>query len=244
MALTEILSGIFPALLEIAKAPLAKPSLIWQLAPILCIWILVEFYFGTHKKERLGWNTALSNGISLFWIVISGMQHIFSDVELFTWLKFGLISLIALYSIFIVYISFKHTFKPKLTFLFASPTPLFYFSALVLLFAHDLIKLNITMFIAIALLFIVIVIFVTILKKLLPEMKEEDADKFSSSANEPLDMAFGDTSSSLPSSSDLEPLSPVPAEPSLPQQDPFQQPPGGLEKQITPPNQPPQNNFD
>ncbi|MCF7799014.1 hypothetical protein K9M74_03855 [Candidatus Woesearchaeota archaeon] len=222
----ELISGVLPALGEIVKAPLGKPSLLWQLAPIFCIWILVEFYFAMHKKERLGWNTALSNGISLFWIVISAMQHIFSEKEAFTWLKFALIFFIASYAMFIIFISFKHTFKSNVTFMFASPTPLFYFSVMVLYFAHDLIPLNLETILGMFLLFIILLIFVVILKKILPEMKEEDDFKH----DDKLDMDFDKHDTPLPSSDELQPHMPSFPDNSLNQQMPAI--PGGLEQEI------------
>lgn len=233
----DILTGILPALGQIAYAPLLKPSLFWQLGPILCIWILVEIYFGTHKKEKLGWNTALSNGISLFWIVVSAMQHIFSEEGLFSWDKFLIILIFALYAIFVIVISFEHKFKASITFVFASPTPLFYFSAIVLLFAHDLLTLSWAMISAIALLFVIILLTITLLKKLLPEMKEDDDDFGASlSSLSTPESGFSDTPDatvSSPSSSNSPPLDSFSSPQSIPPPaDSFQQP-GPLEQQVT-----------
>jgi hypothetical protein len=237
IAVQEILTGILPALGEIATAPLLKPSLFWQLGPILCIWILVEIYFGTHKKEKLGWNTALTNGISLFWIIISAMQHIFSEEGLFSWDKFLIILMFALYAIFVIVISFNHKFKASITFVFASPTPLFYFSAIVLLFAHGLLTLSWSMISAIALLFIILLVTITLLKKLLPEMKEDDDDFGASLASSSTPVSgfsdTPDTSFSSPSPSDSPPVDSFPSpQSSTPPPDSFQQP-GSLEQQVT-----------
>ena len=159
----------------IIAAPFQDPSLIWQIAPIFLLWAVMIFYFGTHKHEELGWNTALGNGVSLFWIIISAMQYIFSNSSSeFTYTKFFLIMVIAIYAIFIVIISFKHTFSQKVTYAFASPSPVYFFSAMVLLYAHDLISLSLSMFIAVVSLFVVLLIILRLLELILPEMKEDD----------------------------------------------------------------------
>jgi len=159
----------------ILAAPFQDPSLIWQIAPIFLLWGVMMFYFGTHKHEKLGWNTALGNGISLFWIIISAMQFIFSNSSSeFTYTKFFLIMVIAIYAIFIIIISFKHTFSDKFTYALASPSPVYYFSAIVLLYAHDLFSLSFPMLIAITALFVVLLIILRIFRLFLPEMKEED----------------------------------------------------------------------
>lgn len=172
-----LISAVLKDVVVIIAAPFHDPSLIWQIAPIFLLWTVMIFYFGTHKHEKLGWNTALGNGVSLFWIIISAMQYIFSNSSLeFTYTKFFLIMVIAIYAIFIVIISFKHTFSQKVTYAFASPSPVYYFSAIVLLYAHNLISLTIPMLIAIATLFVILLIILRLFELTLPEMKEENED--------------------------------------------------------------------
>lgn len=170
-----LISAVLKSVGVILLSPFKDPSLIWQIAPIFLLWGVMIFYFGTHKHEELGWNTALGNGVSLFWIIISAMQYIFSNSSSeFTYTKFFLIMVIAIYAIFIVIISFKHTFSDKLTYALASPSPVYYFSAIVLLYAHDLFSLSIPMLIAIVALFVALLIVLRIFRLFLPEMKEDD----------------------------------------------------------------------
>lgn len=174
---SSFLVAVFQNTLTLVKAPFQDISLVWQLAPIFLVWVIMVFYFGTHKKEKLGWNTALGNGISLFWIIISALQHIFANGSLeFTYTKFFLILVIALYSVFIIYISFKHNFSDGFTYALASPTPVYYFSAIVLLYAHNLILLTFPMLVAILLFFIFVLLLIRIIKAFLPEMKEDESD--------------------------------------------------------------------
>ena len=197
-------SDVLYALKDLVLAIFREPALLWQLAPVLLLWIILIFYFATHKEEKLGWNTSLANGISLFWVVVSAMQHIFANGrEFFTWIKFGIFAFITLYALFIVYVTFSHKFSAKATYLLASHNVVYYFSLVSLLYAYDVIYLNTAMIIAIVVLFLFILLLELILKKLLPELKEGDSgdsgsyDDFSSSDSS----SFSESSYDSPSSS-------------------------------------------
>lgn len=190
---SSFLVEVFYSMLDIAGAPFKELSLLWQLAPIFLVWAVMIFYFGTHKKEKLGWNTAVGNGISLFWIIVSALQHIFADKSAeFTYTKFFLIGIIALYSMIIVYTSFKHSFSDKFIYAIASPTPVYYFSAIVLLYAHNLIALTWSSIVAIAVLFVFVLILVKLVEVFLPEMKEDEDDNKDDLSSNSFDDSFKD----------------------------------------------------
>jgi len=58
-----MLSEIWSALKEIFSNIANEPSILWYIAPIGVLWFILEIYFGIYEKEKLGWNTALANGI-------------------------------------------------------------------------------------------------------------------------------------------------------------------------------------
>lgn len=173
----------FTDIKTIISVPFTNPELLWQIAPIFFLWLLMEFYFGTHKKEKLGWNTALGNGISLFWIIVSSMQYMFANYETaFSWDRFIVILLITIYAIFISVISFKHTFSSKVTYILSSPTPVYFFAFSAMIYAFGVINAKLSTLMALFIIYASILLFSFILKKLLPEGKEdEDEDDFSSS---------------------------------------------------------------
>lgn len=178
-------------------APFRNPSLLWQLIPLWGLWIALEFYFGYYKHENLGWNTALGNGISLFWIVIGTMQYLtqkgLSDLGVS-----GIIflSIITLYALFIVAGSFKHWISKKVMFFFAAPPIIYYSSILVILFAYETIVFSGPMLIAILVLFIFFLILKVILQHFMPDKsKPEDSsdDEFSTSSNKSFNSSSFDT---------------------------------------------------
>src|SRR3989338_5810465 len=112
---------------EIYNSLVKDPSIWWLLAPIILFLLVIEVYFGRHKKEKLGWNTALGNGLNLFWIVIISLKVLFMEgIALFNAGKLIFVIFLAVYSIFIVFMSFTHKVKDSFAFLLASPTAVYY----------------------------------------------------------------------------------------------------------------------
>ena len=164
----EMLAGIT----DIFRAPFVELSALWLIAPLFIMWIVLELYFDIHQDEELGWNTALGNGISMFWIAVNMMRFLFvENFRDFGWLKFIVIILLLCYSIFISYISFTHQLSPKATFYLASPTTAYYFSGIVILWAYGSLTLSLWMIIDIMLLFGIVVLFVYIVRKIVAHFK-------------------------------------------------------------------------
>lgn len=107
-----ILENILQNLLLLNREINQDPSIWWLLAPILILWMLIELYFGQYQQEKLGFSSAMANGISLFWINIISYRFFFLNSELSFFsassVSFLLLLLITLYSIFIIYVSFTH----------------------------------------------------------------------------------------------------------------------------------------
>ena len=71
--LDEMLAGYG----DIFSAPFKSMEALWILIPLFIVWIVLEIYFARFKKEELGWNTALANGITLGWLTLQGMKALF-----------------------------------------------------------------------------------------------------------------------------------------------------------------------
>lgn len=160
-----------------------QPSLLWQIAPLIVLWVLLEIYFGRYNKEKLGWNTALGNGISMVWIVLSALQFTFSNQQSLrvTWPLFVSLFLIAGYALLIVVVSFKHSLKSKWVYLIASPSPVYYFSIISLMIAHQVILLHFVSIVAIFVIFIFLMLVFFVLRLLIPNKTDSDEDDFDSS---------------------------------------------------------------
>lgn len=63
--------GIWPRFLRIVLAWYNRPDMLWTIVPLLAATTLMVLYFGRYKTEKLGWNTAFGNTISLFFVIAS-----------------------------------------------------------------------------------------------------------------------------------------------------------------------------
>ena len=129
------------ALMHVLSAPFRDISVFWQLIPILLVLFVLGGYFVVWR-ERLGWNSALTNSLTLFWVVMTSMQEISGDADLFSWIKFSVFSGIGFYTLFLLFIVFTHKFSDKLTFLIASPLLIHFTGIIVVLWAHGLIQFS------------------------------------------------------------------------------------------------------
>jgi len=160
---------------EILSAPGKDPSIWWLLTPIILFWLVIEIYFGRHKNEKLGWNTALGNGLNIFWVVIISARALFDkDLGLYSLDKLIFVLVISFYSFFIIIMSFTHTIKENIFFLMASPTAVYFLSAVAVLWIHNLITISLWVLVALFILYFAVLILETIIKKLIPAAKHHN----------------------------------------------------------------------
>jgi len=150
---------------QIFSAPFKRIEVLWLLVPLLLMWIILEIYFAKYKTEELGWNTALANGISLGWITLEGMRYLFSAQPTDFWLRFFVNVIILVYAGMIINFSFTHKVNPKIEFLLASPTLVYFLGIFSVLWGFGLLSITIYVLIDIIILFLVILIFIRLLKK-------------------------------------------------------------------------------
>jgi hypothetical protein len=174
MPAADIFINLGGAFLDIIKPMFVDPSLFWYLGPVLLFWLILEVYFSRYKSEELGWNTALGNGLSVFWIITICMKYLFDNkMENFEWAKFIALIIMLLYAVFIIINSFSHRLREHLSFLLASPTATYYLSGVAVLWTYG--KLQLTGWVLIDLvLFYGFVILVELILKRIIKGKESD----------------------------------------------------------------------
>ncbi|MDP6138667.1 MAG: hypothetical protein QGI89_01020 [Candidatus Woesearchaeota archaeon] len=178
--MATVWANILDGFVEIFSAPFRDSSIWWVLTPIILFWLVLEVYFGMYKGEKLGWNTALGNGLNLFWVVVISLKDLFTkNLELFSIDKLIAVIVIAVYSGFIISVSFTHKLKENIFFLFASPTTIYYLSGITILWIHGLINITLWVIIDLIIFYTVLMIFEIIMRKLIsPASKDsgmEDA---------------------------------------------------------------------
>ncbi len=160
---------------EVWLAFTLKPHLWWQLAPVLALWLLLEVYLSRHKREELGWNSALANAITLFWITLAAVQPLFTRPlgEPFPWRAFLLLCLILLYALFLTYASFAHAFRPATIYRLASPVVVHFLSLFAILWGNRVLAVNRYVLLAVLLLWLLVLGLRWLLFWLLPEARHE-----------------------------------------------------------------------
>ena len=68
----------YDRVIDLLKAPVINPEMIWMVTPLVIVTLLMTFYFGRYKKEELGWNTVVGNSLILIFIAIDLLRKIFN----------------------------------------------------------------------------------------------------------------------------------------------------------------------
>ena len=116
-----------PRFAELLQAPFSHPDMIWMTLPLLVSTLFLQIYFGRYKQEKIGWNTALSNSLVLFFVGVDAIRYLVSShglsflSESALFLKFAVVILVILYGLLLTLLDFFHKIPPKVAFIFSSP---------------------------------------------------------------------------------------------------------------------------
>lgn len=97
------------------REPIDNPEILPNVLPLVLGLVIMELYFGKHKKESLGWNTAVGN--SILWIstgISLYMTSTLGQVQLY--MVYGLIGI----GILVAYMDFFHKWPSTVAFFISS----------------------------------------------------------------------------------------------------------------------------
>ena len=163
----------------IGKAFVEEPSIWWFLAPVFILWIGMEIYFGQYKRERLGWNSILTNGISFSWINIAAFRVLFMEDMMANdfWLRFGILSVFFIYGMFVIYIAFFHKFSQKTGAALAGPTRIYFLSIVSVFWGQGILIINKWIFLDFLVLYIVLSLLFWLIRRNLGVLGDVEAVK-------------------------------------------------------------------
>jgi len=167
---------IVNALGAIVRAPFEEPSSLWLLIPLFVIWIVLVVYFDIHKSEKLGWNTALGNALTLCWITLDLMRYLFTIGPEDFVVRFIVLIAILLYAIFLMFLSFAHKAKEKIAFALASPTAIYYLGMIAVLWGYGALEITRWVLLTILIIFGILLIILAILRKVWPTSASDMGD--------------------------------------------------------------------
>jgi membrane protease YdiL (CAAX protease family) len=172
-------TGVLPVAGSMLAAPFTTPGMIWIVTPLLISMTLMQLYYGRHRTEELGWNSAFGNSVALIFVSVNLSQVLynrfgFSFINLLNppspkiWVIIG----IGLVSLVQLLVNYFHAIPKKIAFFINSsiPTNITAYIAIVLVYTD--IALSFATMIASITLLIVFIYSFRFMRKLVPMSKE------------------------------------------------------------------------
>ncbi len=149
----------------------------WFLTPVFILWIVMEIYFGQYKKEQMGWNSILANGISFSWINIASFRVLFleNSVAVDFTLRVTILVLFFIYGAFVIYVAFSHKLPQKIGFWLAGPTTIYFLSTVSVLWGQGVLEISRWILIDFIILYLIIHLIFWLIKKRLGILGEVEA---------------------------------------------------------------------
>ena len=169
------ITHVAPRVQEIILAPIIQTEMLWAVIPLFATLLLMTFYFGAHKGESLGWNTAFGNSMVLIFTSINLLQHLYGNISIDS-LVFNEDTLIALAlmgeGIFLMFIDFFHFVPEKVAFYISSPLHVNLLAILgVIIVYSETISLDFLTVLAVVLIYIAVGVALQIFKFFIPSAK-------------------------------------------------------------------------
>ncbi|MBN2111976.1 hypothetical protein JW707_02645 [Candidatus Woesearchaeota archaeon] len=192
----EMLAGFA----DIFSAPFKSFDQLWVLIPLVIMWIVLAVYFARFKKEQLGWNTALANGITLGWLTLEGIRSLFEAKPGDFWLRFIANIAILGYAALIIYFSFTHKISSKWDFVLGSPHPVYFLGIFSVMWGYGTLEINLYVLLDLVILFAFILLLNKIFSHFVKsaEDEEENPPEMPSFGKEPPSQSFGGEKPELP----------------------------------------------
>ncbi len=164
---------LIPRLINILVTPWSHKEALWMVIPLIIILFFIQAYFGRNKSEKLGWNMAFGNAVSLFWITILLSKFLIETTPP-TELFYGrvlrnliLISILFVWTFLLLVSDYFHALPKKVAFILSSDIPINVTAYIFIVLIVGEIPLDKTTLFACILLLLLISIFFKIFRSLI-----------------------------------------------------------------------------
>ncbi len=168
----------FPMFYELIIAPLIYPEILWIFIPLFISTFLMILYFGRHRGEELGWNTAFGNNISLMFVSINLLKKLYDTYgyDVFNLFiqhspKIYFIYFILFYTFLQLVINYFHLVPKEVSFKMNSSVPVFLLNYFAIIMAYTNIPFSITSILSALLIFFIIQLIVRLMWGFVPMSK-------------------------------------------------------------------------
>ncbi len=175
---------VWPKAQAIVSTPYYHAEVLWTVLPLVITTFMIDLYFGRHKTEELGWNTAFGNTISLLWVTTALFRFMYEEYGLWvftTWDPSGhtpiiiLVVIIGCWALTLAMFNFYHILPKGISFFISSAVPLNISALLVVIIVIGKVGVSLPSLIAGVFIFIAIAIVLAVIKALIkpsPEARE------------------------------------------------------------------------
>lgn len=166
----EINPELIERTLVFFREPIDNPEILPNVLPLVMGLVIMELYFGKHKEESLGWNTAVGNAV--LWTSTGLSLYLTAELtQIQLYMVYGLIAIGGL----VVYLDFFHKWPSTIAFVISSSAIIYSVAYILVIVVKSPMPMEPLTYQAGALAFIAINTLFMFIKGL-----EKDADSFSS----------------------------------------------------------------
>ncbi len=177
MSLNQYLNDVFlPNLVDFLTAPVNYPEMIWMTIPLVAIFIIMEFYFARYKDE-LGWGSATSNSLVLFFIFIDMIRHIYTKYGMdFAFqehliVTIPLVVFVGIMGLLLFIMNFFREMPKRVAFFISSPLTVNYIAYFAIFAVYTETIINTDILFAVFVFYLFLLVLFWIIKMAFPEAK-------------------------------------------------------------------------
>lgn len=180
---------IYERILEMLRQPYLNKEMLWILIPMLISLFIIELYFGRYTKEELGWNSAVSNSLVLFFVGLNLASWLYSNKMLvgFTEIEIAvadvavkktfIAGLILAESILLLILNFFHLVIKRFAFGISSSLIINFVGVISIILVYSEVPIDIITLPAVLVMFICLVIFFWIIRLIEPKVEIEELEE-------------------------------------------------------------------
>jgi len=172
MSFVVLIKNVLLRSLDIIVQPWLHPEGIWMIIPLVLILVLIHLYFGRHRSEELGWNSAFGNTISLLWVCVLLFRFIFEQHGLIMVKnapqEFWLVTGLTLWVVLMLLFNFFHKMPKRMAYIFSSADLVYILAYIAIGLVLTDIPLTIETLYASIFVFIVLVVLLESIKNVMP----------------------------------------------------------------------------
>lgn len=160
---------IIERLIEIIKAPVNFPEMIWVLAPLVVSILLTEFYFSRYRYEERGWEYFFGNSMILIFVSLNLLSYLYKNDVLNVDIVSTSFSIsIGIIGIILLILNFFHILPETLIFGISNNMPINFLAYMAVILVYSGIVVDYTTTFASLIFLIIWSVIMGIIHKLIP----------------------------------------------------------------------------